>query len=117
MDIVSYLMGQSGSGSGGSRSQQIVEIVIDSNGDVDQEIQSGRIYHFTGDNITSLTISLAPVAGFEQYHFDFISPIDPATLILPDSVVMPDGFNVDANKRYEIDILNGYGVAQEWSVA
>lgn len=117
MDMLSYLMGSNGSGGGGGGSQPTTEITIDASGAVDQEIQCGKVYHFTSNNITSLTISFAPIVGFEHYHFDFISPSTPLTLILPASVKMPDGFNVDANKRYEIDILNGYGVAQEWSVS
>jgi hypothetical protein len=50
-----------------------------------------------------------------QYHFDFLSGATAPTLTLPNSVVMPDSFAVEANKRYEVDILGGYGAVMAWA--
>ena len=91
----------------------ISEVTISTAGDVTQALDANKIYHFTGA-LTSLTITLAAASGLPQYHFDFISGATPVTLTLPSSVVMPDSFSVEANNRYEIDILNNYGVAQSW---
>ena len=91
------------------------EQTITDSGAVTAELQPNIAYHFTGD-ITSLTITLASTTDIPQYHFDFISGSTAATLTLPATVSMPDGFAVDANMRYEIDILRGYGVAQNWTV-
>ncbi len=44
----------------------------------------------------------------------FTSGDDPTVLTLPDSVNMPDSFEVDANKRYELNIMGGYGLSSEW---
>ena len=66
--------------------------------------------------LTSLTVTLTPTTGIAQYHFDFISGSTATVLNLPQNVIMPDGFAVDANRRYEIDISNGYGTAQGWTV-
>lgn len=93
------------------------EITITDSGAVTQELQANVAYHFTSDALTSLTITLAATSDIAQYHFDFISPSTAVTLTLPSTVVMPANFSVDADTRYEIDILNGYGVAQNWAVS
>lgn len=90
------------------------EIEITDDGAVTAELSPNLAYHFTGD-LTSLTITLASTTDTPQYHFDFISGSTAVTLTLPNTVTMPDGFAVDANMRYEIDILRGYGVAQNWA--
>lgn len=92
------------------------EVTITDSGAVTAELLPNIAYHFTGE-ITSLTITLAATTDIPQYHFDFISGSTAATLTLPATVSMPDGFAVDANMRYEIDILRGYGVAQNWAVS
>lgn len=75
-----------------------------------------KIYHFTG-TLTSLTITAltSPASGqLAHYHFDFNSGSTAPTLTLPQTVTMPSGFTVEANKHYEIDILNGYGAVVSW---
>lgn len=91
------------------------EVTITSGGDVSQTLLPNIAYHFTSEELTSLTITFAATSDVPQYHFDFISPSTAPTLTLPDSVVMPDGFSVSANTRYEIDILRDYGVVQNWT--
>ena len=81
-------------------------------------MEAGKWYHFTGA-LTGLTITLtAPASGeLAQYHFDFTSGATAPTLTLPNTVTMPEGFSVEANNRYEVDILGGYGAAQSWEVS
>lgn len=93
------------------------EQTITTSGSVTQELQPNIAYHFTSEALTDLTITLATTTDIPQYHFDFISPATAVTLTLPSTVSMPDGFAIDANMRYEIDILRGYGVAQNWAVS
>ena len=66
--------------------------------------------------MTALTITLdAPAAGqLAHYRFDFDSDSTAPTLTLPQTVTMPSGFTVAANKHYEIDILNSYGAVMVW---
>jgi hypothetical protein len=90
------------------------EQTISTSGSVTQALLPNVAYHFTSDAITALTITLVATTDTAQYHFDFLSGDTAPTLTLPNTVVMPDGFAVDADMRYEIDILNGYGVAQNW---
>lgn len=96
----------------------VTEVTVSTAGSVSQALDAGKIYHFTG-SITALTITLTAAASgvIPQYHFDFISGSTAPTVTLPNTVKMPDGFTVEANKRYEIDILNNYGVVQSWATS
>lgn len=93
-----------------------VEQTVEDDGDVTQVLFPNILCHFTG-TLTSLTITLnTPVSGeLAQYHFDFLSGSTAPTLTLPNTVTMPDSFTVEANKRYEVDVLNNYGAVMAWS--
>lgn len=84
----------------------------------DVDLDPEKIYHFTG-TLTALTIDLSsPATGqLAHYHFDFDSGSTAPTLTLPQTVVMPSGFTVEANKRYEVDILNNYGTVIAWATS
>lgn len=91
------------------------EITIADSGVVVQSIDAGKIYHFTG-NLTSLTITLGDAEdSLAHYHFDFLSGSTAPTLTMPNTVTMPDSFTVEANKRYEVDVLNNYGAVISWA--
>lgn len=96
----------------------VTEVTISTAGAVSQALDAGKIYHFTGA-ISALTISFNAAASgvLPQYHFDFTSGSTAATLTLPNGVVMPDGFTVEANKRYEVDVLDNYGVVVSWATS
>lgn len=70
---------------------------------------------FTGA-LTSLTITLGGEAS-GHYHFDFSTGSTAPTLTLPSTVLTPDGFTVEANKAYEVDILNKHAAIQSWSLS
>lgn len=93
----------------------VSEVTISTAGSVTQALSPNTVYHFTGA-LTSLTITLTAAGSGElaHYHFDFISG---STAITPNmtGVTMPDGFTFEANKRYEVDVLNGWGVAMSWT--
>lgn len=91
------------------------EVTVSTDGAVTQALDAGKIYHFTGA-LTALTITLnAPASGgLAQYHFDFNSGSTAPTLTMPNTVTMPDSFTVEANKRYEVDVLNSYGAVMAW---
>ena len=92
------------------------EVTISTSGAVTQELQPNTIYHFTSTALTSLTLTFGGTAT-DQYHFDFISPSTAATLTLPSTVTIESSFNVEANTKYEIDIVNNEGVYAEWAVS
>ena len=92
------------------------EYTVSDNGSVSAILNDEGMYHFTG-TLTALDLTLPTYIGkTTHYHFDFISGSTPVTLTLPNNVVMPDGFAVEANKRYEIDIVGDYGTYQSWSI-
>jgi hypothetical protein len=92
----------------------ITEVTVSTAGAVTQALDAGKIYHFTGA-VTSLSLTLNAASGrLAQYHFDFDSGSTAATVTLT-GVTWPDGsFTPEANKHYEVDILNGYGVYLSW---
>ncbi len=98
------------------KASKITEVTIATTGAVTQALDAGKIYHFTGA-LTALSVSLnAPASGeLAQYHFDFNSGSAAPTLTMPNTVTMPDSFSVEANKHYEVDILNSYGVVISWA--
>ena len=94
----------------------VTEVTVSDAGAVTQALDPGKIYHFTGA-LTSLTITLNAAASGQiaQYHFDFDSGSTAPTVTLPGTVTMQGGsFTPEASKHYEVDILNGYGVAMAW---
>lgn len=96
----------------------VTEEDVSDTGAVTAALDPNVLYHFTGA-ITSLTITLnTPQTGMiAHYHFDFTSGSTAATLTLPQTVVMPSGFSVAANTRYEVDILNNYGTVMSWAIS
>ena len=77
------------------------------------EVAENTIYRC--GTMTSLTIESVPDTG--ESTIIFFSGATPTTLTLPEGLVMPDGFEVEANKRYEVNILDKYAVAASWTVS
>lgn len=92
----------------------VPEVTITTSGDVAATLDPNKVYHFTSNAITSLTISFSG-SQTEQYHFDFISPATAVQLTLPSFVTMEQYFSVETNTKLEIDIADGYGVYAEWA--
>lgn len=62
--------------------------------------------------VASLTISNPTATG--GYSVIFISGSTPTDLSIDPAIKMPDGFSVEANKRYEINVLNNWAVVGSW---
>ena len=67
--------------------------------------------------VTELDVSFAsgPSGQVNEYHFSFISGATAAVLSLPVDVIMPDNFIVEANKTYEISVINNKGLFVTWT--
>lgn len=90
------------------------EITISTSGAVTQVLEPNKIYHFTSDALTALTVSAAaPTDG--RYEFDFISGTTAPTVTMPSAWVMPNNFMVEPNGRYRLIIDGGYCVANRWA--
>ena len=99
-------------------SPAVTEVTVSTAGAVTQALDAGKIYHFTGA-LTSLTITLnaAGTGVVPHYHFDFDCGSTAPTVTIPNTVTMPSGNSFDANKHYEVDILNNYGAVIEWATS
>lgn len=64
--------------------------------------------------VASLTISNQPATG--EYSIVFTSGSTPTDLSIDPDIKMPDGFTVEANKRYEINVSNRWAVVGSWAV-
>ena len=63
--------------------------------------------------MSTLTIT-CPITG--MYAFRFNSGNTATTLSIT-GITMPDGFTVEANKTYEINVFQGLGVATSWTIS
>ena len=89
---------------------------VDTDGAVTQELSPRVIYHFTGA-LTALTITLGAAAEgtIAEYHFDFNCGSTAPTVTIPSAVTLPDNTSFNANRHYEIDILDNYAAVMSWS--
>lgn len=76
-----------------------------------------KLYVFPEMVTLSVTLS-APedTAVMVEYHFIFSSGATATTLTIPDTVKVPSGFTVDANKIYEISIMENCLTYQSWEI-
>lgn len=101
-------------GSGGSGGMVRIEKLST---DTAVELEPNKLYIFP--EMSGLTITLAEPSDTgiaNEYHFVFQSGATATTLSIPDTVKLPSNFSVDANKIYEISILEGCLCAQSWAV-
>ena len=93
----------------------MTEETVSTDGAVTKALDVNKICHFTGV-LTSLTITLTATTYLAQYHFDFLSGSTAPTLTMPNTVVMPDGFDVATDRHYEISILNNLASVKSWAI-
>lgn len=94
-----------------SGKENITAVVSKTSADTSQTLAADTFYVWP--EMSALTIT-CPATG--MYAFRFTSGSTATTLTMT-GITMPDGFTVEADKVYEINIYNGYGVAQSWSVS
>ena len=61
------------------------------------------------------TITINPPSSGGIIDVTFRSGSTVAVLNLPQTVKMPEGFEIKTNKTYEINIFNGLGAVMEWN--
>lgn len=75
--------------------------------------EAGHVYKC--GELTSLTISSFPATG--EFTVIFTSGSTATTFTEPEGMVMPDGFEIAASTRYEINVSDGYAVVASWAVS
>ena len=79
----------------------------------------GVLYDFTQADASALTFTFeTPAAGkAAAYHVMFKSGSTAATVNLPDGVRTPDGYVIEANRVYELSILQNMLAYQSWGAS
>lgn len=95
----------------GASTETIRETVSGTSASIDAEINT----MYLCGTMAALTIDTFPPTGI--FSVVFTSGSTATTLTVPNTLHMPDGFTVEANKRYEINVLDGYACAQGWTVS
>ena len=93
---------------------------IDNNGNESGEYGSNILHIFdTSKSLSSIDFDFIAPSDNDfvyTYHFIFRSGATPTVLTLPDSVIYPDGFEIEANRIYEINIMENLLSYQSWPV-
>ena len=92
-----------------------VERIEKSNDDTVVEIEPNKLYVFPEMTELSYTLSSKDKSKLEEYRFIFQSGATPTEITHPEGVKIGD-FNVEANKIYEVSILEGLLLSQSWAV-
>lgn len=87
------------------------EIVIKTSSDTAVTLEESKFYVFP--EMSTLTVTCSAIGG--PYMFRFTSGAT-ATAFTISGITMPDDFAVEANRVYEINIYDGYGLAASWAV-
>lgn len=82
--------------------------------DAAAEIEAVENTIYRCGTLTSLTVSDIPETG--MFVVIFTSGATPTSITWGD-VVPPDGFTVEANTRYEVNVLDGYATIGSWGVS
>lgn len=101
-------------GSGGSGGTVRIEKLST---DTAVELEPNKLYIFP--EMSELTITMAEPSDTgiaNEYHFVFQSGATATALSIPDTINIPSGFTVDANKIYEISIMESCLCTQSWEV-
>lgn len=104
----------SGGGEGSSLNSNAYQLVNHGTSDTTFALTPNTFHVW--DEVGSLTLTIgdeiADVAN--EYLFQFTSGLEPTTLTLPDYIKFNSDFGVEANKTYQISILNGLGTVMSW---
>lgn len=97
-----------------------VEEILDEDGSYDADIDSNVLFILeTTKAATTITLRFrepSDTTYVYTYHFIFRSGATPTVLTLPDEVILPDGFEIEANRIYEINIMENLLSYQSWPV-
>ncbi len=109
---VTVTIPESSGGSGGT-----VRIEKEST-DTAVELEPNKLYIFPEMAELSLTFAEPTDNSIvSEYHFVFQSGATATTLTIPDAINIPSGFAVDANKIYEISVMENCLTYQSWDVS
>ena len=92
------------------RYEESASVVQSSDSSISLTPSVNTIYKYGA--LTALTISSVPAYG--DFVIKFTSGSTATVLTVPNDLVMPDGFAVEANTRYEISVSEKYAACMGW---
>lgn len=92
--------------------QEQTTVVNKTSSDTAQTLAANTFYVWP--EMSALTITCPTTGG--PFAFRFTSGATATTLSMT-GITMPDDFTVEANKTYEINVYEGYGLAVSWEVS
>ena len=104
---------------GGSAAPLLEPVIKEAPPSGSYALSPGVLYDFTQANASALTFTFeAPAAGkAAAYHVMFKCGGTAATVTLPDGVKTPDGYVIEANRVYELSILQNMLAYQSWGAS
>ena len=82
------------------------------------ELEPNKLYVFPEMSEITITLAEPTDTGIaNEYHFVFQSGATATTLSIPDTVKLPSSFSVDANKIYELSVMENCLTYQSWDVS
>lgn len=91
--------------------QNQIEVINKTSSDTSQTLEPDKFYVWPEMSALAVTVT-----STGMYAFRFTSGSTPTTLTVT-GATMPDSFTVEANRVYEVNIYQGYGVVSSWAVA
>ncbi len=91
--------------------QNQIEVINKTSSDTSQTLEQDKFYVWPEMSALAVTVT-----STGMYAFRFTSGSTPTTLTVT-GATMPDSFTVEANRVYEVNIYQGYGVVSSWAVA
>lgn len=96
----------------------IVQKIEKTAADTAVELQPNALYVFPEMTELSLTFTEPEDTSIvNEYHCIFQSGATATTLTIPDTINLPSGFTVEANKVYELSIMESCLTYQSWAVS
>lgn len=109
-DDTTYVSSVNGNSGAVTGLQEQTTVVNKTASDTSQTLAANTFYIWP--EMSALTITCPATGG--PYAFRFTSGSTATTLTMT-GITMPDDFSVEANKVYEVNVYQGYGLAVSWS--
>lgn len=111
-DDTTYVSSVNGNSGAVTGLEPVTTVVNKTASDTAQTLAANTFYVWP--EMSALTITCPTTGG--PYAFRFTSGATATTLTMT-GITMPDDFAVEANKVYEVNVYEGYGLAVSWEVS
>lgn len=96
--------------------QPSIPVITNTESILQLSIDPNKFYIFPNAGQLSISFAAGMAGVVNEYHFRFTSGSTATQLDLPDTVQIPDDFDVATDTVYEISIIDNYMVYSSWAV-